>query len=146
WQAGKLAVMLRVFSPHKYDPLAFLLRPRDGSLPSIVYYRSAKLFPVDPKTGRTLDVQVGSPIERLPFAPGLPALADLWPPRASDFSLHRLPDAEVQGKPCRVLEAQLRNRSGDYDRIVTSLTRDTNVALDTTYFRGEKWVRRVTIL
>ena len=145
WQSGQLQVLLRVFTPHKYEALSFLLRPRKGGLPAIEYYRSPKLFPPSAKTGRTLDVQVASPIERLPFAPGLPTPSDLWPARASDFQLARLPDSEIDGKPCRVLEQRLRTRDGAYDRIVTSLARDSNVALETLFLRGEKWVRRVTI-
>jgi hypothetical protein len=145
WQGGKVEVVLRVFAPHKYDPLSFLLRPRESGVPAIEYYRSPKLFPIDAKSGRTLDIQVASPIERLPFAPGLPAPVDLWPAHSSDFQLTRLPDADVDGKPCRVLEARLRRSDGAYDRIVTSLARDSNVALDTQYLRGELLVRRVTI-
>ncbi|HKC51271.1 MAG TPA: hypothetical protein VKF60_10805 [Myxococcota bacterium] len=146
WESGRVALVLRVFSPHNYDPLSFLLRPRASGMPSIEYYRSPKLFPIGPKSGRTLDVQVASQLERLPFAPGLPALADLWPARAADYSLARLPDAEVAGRPCRVLEQRLRRADGAYDRIVTSLARDSHLALETRYLRGEKWVRRVTVL
>lgn len=145
WQSGQVAVLLHVFEPHKYEPLAFLLRPRKSGLPAIEYFRSPKLFKLDPKSGRTLEIQVASPIERLPFAPGLPTLADLWPPRAADFQVARLPDTEIDGKPCRVLEQRLRRRDGAYDRIVTSLARDSNLALETRFLRGNRLVRRVTI-
>lgn len=145
WQSGRVEVLLHVFTPHKYEALSFLLRPRQSGMPAIEYYRSPKLFPIDPKSGRTLDIQVASPIERLPFAPGLPALSDLWPLRTSGFQLARLPDSEIDGKPCRVLEQRLRSSDGAYDRIVTSLARDSNIALETRFLRGEKWVRRVTI-
>jgi len=121
------------------------LRPREGSLPSIVYYRSAKMFGADPKSDRVLDVQVASPIERLPFAPGLPALAELWPVRASDYQLARLPDQDVAGKGCRALELRLRRSDGDYDRVVTLLARDSSLALQTEYLLGNRLVRRVTV-
>jgi hypothetical protein len=145
WQSGRAEVLLHVFAPHKYEALAFLLRARGTTAPAIEYFRSPKLFPIDRLSGRTLEVQVASPIERLPFAPGLPAPADLWPPRAADFQLTRLPDAEIEGKPCRVLEQRMRRSDGAYDRIVTSLARDSNVALETRFLRGEHLVRRVTI-
>ena len=145
WQGGRVEVLLRVLVPHRYEPLAFLLRARENGSPAIEYFRSPRLFPIDPTTGRTLEIQVASPIERLPFAPGLPALADLWPPRAADFQVARLPDGEVEGRPCRVLEQRLRRRDGAYDRIVTSLARDSNLALETRFLRGDRLVRRVTI-
>jgi hypothetical protein len=145
WRNGELAVLLHVLTPHKYDELGFLFRARASGLPAIEYFRSPKLFGVDQRSGRTLDIQVASPIERLPFAPGLPALADLWPPRASDFQVTRLADAQVDGKPCRVFEQRLRRSDGAYDRIVTSLSRDSNLALDTQYLRGKRLVRRVTV-
>jgi hypothetical protein len=146
WTGGKVEVFVRVFEPHKYDPLSFLLRAREDGAPGIEYFRSPKLFGPDARSGRTLDVVVASPIERLPFVPGLPALADLWPQRLSDFELARLPDRESDGKPCRVLEERLRRSDGDYDRIVTLLARDSGLALETQYLRGERLVRRVTVL
>lgn len=146
WTGGKLEVFVRVFEPHKYDPLSFLLRARDDGGPGIEYFRSPKLFGIDARSGRTLDVVVASPIERLPFVPGLPALAELWPQRLADFELARQPDRESDGKPCRVLEERLRHSDGDYDRIVTLLARDSSLALETQYLRGERLVRRVTVL
>ncbi len=145
WQSGRVEVLLRVLSPHKYEELGFIVRAKKSGAPGIDYYRSPKLFPIDRRVGRVVEYQVASPIERLPFAPGLPALADLLPPRDGEFQLARLPDAEVAGKPCRVLEQKLRRSDGAYDRIVTSLSRESNVALETQYLRGERLVRRVTI-
>jgi hypothetical protein len=146
WTGGKVEVFVRVFEPHKYDPLSFLLKEREDGAPGIEYFRSPKLFGMDAKSGRMLDVVLASPLERLPFAPGLPALVDIWPPRASDFQLARLPDRESDGKPCRVLEQRLLHGAGDYDRIVTLLARDSGLALETQYLRGERLVRRVTVL
>ena len=145
WVSGKAEVFVRVFEPHKYEPLAFLIREREDGAPGIEYFRSPKLFGVDRRTGRTLDVVLASPIERLPFAPGLPALADLWPQRASDFALARLADRASDGRPCRVLEERLRAGAGDYDRVLTFLARDSGLALETQYLRGEHLVRRVTV-
>jgi hypothetical protein len=143
WQSGRVEVLLRVLEPHKYESLGFLFRPRESGAPAILYFRSPKLFERNP--GKMLELPVASPIERLPFAPGLPALADLWPARAEDFQVARLPDTEVDGKPCRVLEQRPLRLDGAYDRIVTSLARDSNLALETRFLLGERLVRRVTI-
>lgn len=146
WQSGKVEVLLRVLAPHKYEELGFLFRARASGAPAVEYYRTPKLFPIDLRSGRVIEYQVASPIERLPFAPGLPALADVMPPRPSELQATRLPDAEVAGKACRVLELKARRSDGDYDHVVTSLARESNVALETRYLRGDRLVRRVTIM
>jgi hypothetical protein len=144
-QAGKLQVFVRVLAPHKYEPLGFLLQPGSDGGPIVQYFRSPRLFPPDRRTGRTLEVQVASAIERLPFVPGLPALADLWPPRADGASLARLPDESADGIPCRVLERRLREPDGAYDRVVTLLARDSDLALESRFYLGDKLVRRVAV-
>ena len=146
WQAGKPRVRLQVLGPHKYDSLAFLIQPRPQGGPGFIYYRSSKLFPPGSQSDRSTDLEVASPIERLPFAPGLPSTMELWPMRLSDYTLTRLPDSTISGKPCRVLEWKLRRSDGDYDRIVTTVAHDSNLALDTQYLRGNHLVRRVTVL
>jgi len=144
--AGKLQVFVRVFAPHKYEPLSFLILPGSDGAPIIEYYRSPRLFdPRDPRNGRTLEVQVASAIERLPFAPGLPSLAELWPPRADGASLARLPDESSDSTPCRVLERRLREPDGPYDRVVTLLARDSDLALESRFYLGDKLVRRVVV-
>jgi hypothetical protein len=149
--AGKLQLFVRVLAPHKYEPLSFLLLPGSDGGPIIEYYLSPRLFgpdrPFGPdrRVGRTLELQVASAVERLPFAPGLPALAELWPPRAEGASLARLADESSDGTPCRVLERRLREPDGPYDRVVTLLARDSNVALESRFFLGDKLVRRVVV-
>jgi hypothetical protein len=146
WTDGVPQVLLHVFEPHNYDTLGFLLHQRDGgATPVIEYYRSPRIFPPGPRIGRVVELVLPSAIERLPYMPGLPALVDLWPSRAEDFAHVRLPDVEISHVPCRVIESRPRDASGNYDRVVTSLARDSGVALDTTWFRGERIARRVTV-
>lgn len=144
--SGKLELFLRVLAPHKYEPLSFLLQPGADGAPIIEYYRSPKLFDPresrDPRIGRTLEVQVASAIERLPFVPGLPTLAELWPPR-DGASLTRLADESSDGIPCRVLERKLREPDGAYDRVVTLVARDSDLSLESRFYLGDKLVRRV---
>jgi hypothetical protein len=75
------------------------------------------------------------------FVQGLPALADVWPEATSDFTYRRLPDETLENVKCRVLESQPKKKDGAYDRIVTVLTPDSNVALEKRWLRGEKVVR-----
>jgi outer membrane lipoprotein-sorting protein len=142
---GKLELYLRVFAPHKYDPLAFLIEARKDGLPGILYYRSPRVFPPGRLIDRTLDVEIASPLEPLPFVPGLPSLVDLWPRRAEDYAVARLADDASDGTPCRVLESRPKTEDGAYDRIVSLLAKDSDVALETRYYRGDKLVRKVTI-
>jgi hypothetical protein len=130
-----------VLDPHKYKTLGFLMKQRKNDQPSVTYYRSKEMFPLSRKTGRTVDVVVASWIERLPFVQGLPALADVWPESTSDFTYRRLPDETIENVKCRVLESQPKKKDGAYDRIVTVLTPDSNVALEKRWLRGEKVVR-----
>jgi hypothetical protein len=146
WNASRPEVQIQVFEPRRFAGLAFLIRRLDNGAPGIEYYHAPKVFPNSSKTGRTFEIEVASPLEHLPFAPGLPPLVDFWPERASDFQFARLDDEEVSGKPCRVLLAHLRHSEGDYDTIVTKLARDSGLALETQYLLGKHLVRRVTVL
>src|SRR5262249_13771674 len=130
WESGKPDVLLRVLDPYKYKTLGFLMKERKNDQPSVTYYRSKEMFPPSRKTGRNLDVVVASWIDRLPFVQGLPALADLWPQPVSDFTHRRLLDEVIGDVKCHVLESVPKHRDGAYDRIVTVLAPDSNVALE----------------
>lgn len=141
YTGGQPEVLLRVLQPHKYETLAFLLRQRKNEEPSATYYRSSKMFPPSRKTGRTLDAVVASWIERLPFVGGLPTLSDLWPRKLSDFTYARLPDETIENVKCQVFESRPKRPDAGFDRIVTVLTPDSHVALETRWLRGDKVVR-----
>src|SRR5262245_29451412 len=71
----------------------------------------------------------------------MPALADVWPQTLSDYTYKRLPDETLENVKCQVLESTPVRRDGGFDRIVTLLTPDSHVALETRWLRGEKVVR-----
>src|SRR5258705_2428749 len=77
----------------------------------------------------------------MPFVGGLPTLADLWPQQLSDYTYARLPDETLENVKCQVLESRPKRRDGGFDRIVTVLTPDSHVALETRWLRGDKVVR-----
>ena len=146
WEAGRPLVFVRILAPHTYVELNFLLLERDDSRLEISYYRTPKLFPQGKKTARVMSVGPITRLDRLPFAPGLPAVADVEPVRASDYTFTRLPDEIVAKKPCRVIEGRPHATDLGFDRVVYSLARETGVALETKWFANGKAVRRVTTL
>jgi hypothetical protein len=144
WQAGRPEVFVSVLAPHTYVELNFLLRERDDARLEILYYRTPKLFPLGRKAARVMPVGTTTPLERLPFAPGMPAISEIRPVRAADYTFTRLPDEIVAKQPCRVIEARPRATDLGFDRVVYSLARETGVALETRWFDRGKPLRRVT--
>ncbi|MBM4334383.1 MAG: outer membrane lipoprotein-sorting protein [Deltaproteobacteria bacterium] len=145
WQDGRPETFVHLVSPRAYDELNFLLRDGDAGRLELLYYRTPKLWKAGAKAARVMPAVVPSPIDRLPFVPGLPALAEIQPPRISDYAYARLPDQVVANQPCRVIEA--RPRAGDlgFDRVRYSLAQETGVSLETVWWLRETLVRRVTI-
>jgi hypothetical protein len=143
WKADKPDVLVRILKPYQYETLGFLLREVSTGL-QVVYYRSPKLFPGGKKAARVMPIAKPDLIERLPFAPGLPAIGMLFPPRLEDFTFHRLPDQEMFGQACRVIEARMKKPQETWDTLVACLSRESGVALDTQWRKRDKLVRRVT--
>jgi hypothetical protein len=146
WTGGRAEVFVSLLAPHTYVELNFLLREREDGRREVLYYRTPKLFPLGRKTARVMPVAHPTPLERLPFAPGLPAIAEVEPVRAADYRFTRLPDATVAKQPCRVIEGRPHATDLGFERVVYSLSRETGVALETTWFANDKLVRRVTTL
>jgi hypothetical protein len=144
WNGAKPEVLLRVLKPYQWEELGFLMRERADGGAQIVYYRSPKLFPAGKKAARVMPIAKPDLIERLPFAPGLPVISTVFPSRVEDFTFTRLPDAEVFGQPCRVVEGRLKQPQETFDSFVALLSRESGVALDTQWRRKDKLVRRVT--
>lgn len=145
WQAGRPELFVHILAPRAYDELNFLLRDRKKDEPELLYYRTPKMFPGGRKAARVMPTSVPTPLERLPFAEGMPAMADISPPRASEYSFTRLPDANVANRPCRVIEGRAQARDLGFDRVRFSLAKETGVALETVWLKGDEIVRRVDI-
>lgn len=144
WQTAHPEVVVRVLKPHQYTEVGFLVRERSDARTEVLYYRSPKLFPAGKKAARVMPFSKPDPLERLPFAPGLPALSLVWPGRTADYTFTRLPDADVAGQPCRRIEGRPRAADPGFDVFVAALSRETGVALDTQWLRKGNLVRRVT--
>ena len=145
WQDGRPEVFVRIFKPRVYDELNFLLRERSNARLELLYYRTPKLFPAGSKAARVMPATVPPPLERLPIAEGLPALVDIAPARASDYTFTRLPDARVANRPCRVIEGRPRAADLGFDVVRYSLANETGVALETAWLKGGELVRRVDV-
>jgi hypothetical protein len=145
WHLGQPEIFVHIFAPRAYDELNFLLREREDARSELLYYRTPKLFPGGAKAARVMPTSVPAPLERMPFAQGLPALVDVKPPVASDFAFTRLPDASVAKRPCRVLEGRPRSAELGFDRVRLSLARETGVALETAWYSADTLLRRVLV-
>jgi len=145
WQAGRPEVFVHLFAPRVYDELNFLLRERADARNELLYYRTPKLFPGGAKAARVMPTVVPDPLERLPIAEGLPAIVDIEPSRASDYSFTRLPDARVANRPCRVIEGRPRASDLGFDLVRFSLASETGVALETAWLKAGELVRRVEV-
>lgn len=144
WQEGRPEIFVRILAPRAYEELNFLLRERDEKRVEVLYYRTPELFPGGRKTARVMPVAKPGPMERLPFAPGLPAIAELLPARADEYTWKRLGDVRTKTADCRLIEGAPRKPDQGFDRIVLALDRKTGVALDTRWYLGANLVRHVT--
>lgn len=144
WQAGRPEIFVHIIAPRAYAELNFLLRERDDQRVEILYYRTPELFPGGRKTARVMPVAKPDPLERLPFAPGLPAIVELLPSSADEYTWKRLADVRTKTADCRLIEGASRKPDLGFDRIVLALDRKTGVALDTRWYLGANLVRHVT--
>ncbi len=145
WQDGRPEVFVHIVAPRAYDELNFLLRERADARRELLYYRTPKLFPGGGKAARVMPAVVPDLLERLPFAQGLPAIVDVEPTRAADYSFTRLADARVANRPCRVIEGRPRAADLGFDLVRYSLASETGVALETAWLRAGEIVRRVEV-
>jgi hypothetical protein len=145
WQEGRPEIFFHILAPRAYDELNFLLRERDAGRLELLYYRTPKMFPAGRKAARVMPASVPTPLQRLPFAAGLPAIVDIEPARASDYSFTRLPDARVANRDCRVIEGRPLASGLGFDRVRLSLAHETGVALETAWLQEEKLVLRVEV-
>lgn len=145
WPEGRPEIFVHILAPRAYDELNFLLRERDERRFEVLYYRTPELFPAGSKTARVMPIAKPVPLERLPIAPGLPAIAELVPMRADEYTWsRRLPDVRIKTADCRVIEGRPLAADLGFDRVEFTLARQTGVALDTKWFQGANLVRRVT--
>jgi hypothetical protein len=145
WEAGRPEVFVHVFSPRVYDELNFLLRERDEQRLELLYFRTPKLFRGGQKAARVATTRVPDPLERLPFAEGLPAVVDVEPVRAGDYVFTRLPDTKFANRPCRVIEGKPRATNLGFDLVRITLASETGVALETAWFQSGEIVRRAQV-
>ncbi len=145
WQGGRPEMFFHVLAPRAWDELNFLLRDREKGALELLYYRSPKMFRAGAKAARVMLARVPTPLERLPFASGLPTISDLQPPIASEYTFARLPNARVAKQACRVIEGRPHSANLGFDRVRYSLAQETGVALETVWMLGDRLVRRVAI-
>ncbi len=145
WEDARPEVFVHIFTPRVYDELNFLLREREDARVELLYYRTPKLFPGGRKTARVMPTSVPAPLERLPFAEGLPAVGDVLPSRAADYTFPRLPDARLANRAGRVIEGRPKAADLGFDVVRFTLARESGVALETAWFKSGELARRVVV-
>ncbi len=145
WQEGRPEVFVHVFAPRVYDELNFLVREREEQRIELLYFRTPKLFRGGQKAARVATTRLPDPLERLPFAEGMPAVVDVVPLRAADYTFTRLPDTRFANLPCRVIEGKPRATDLGFDRVRLTLASESGVAIETTWFQSGEIVRRADV-
>lgn len=144
WKSGRAEVLLRVLQPRRWEEMGFLMRQLPERGLQIVYYRSPEMFPAGRKAARVMPIAKPDLIERLPFVPGLPVIGTVYPAPLDELAFRHLPDEEVFGESCRVIEGRAKQPQETWDSFVALLSRKTGVSLDTQWRRRDRLVRRVT--
>lgn len=135
-EAASVQVRTLVLAPESVRGAGFLLRVSPGERPVLLV--------VEPRSSAA---RVSSAV----FLPGsgsaTSVASEVALPLLPDVFLHRLlPDAEVAGEACLVLESRPIEAQRGLTTIVRSISRRSGVALLTHYYRGRHLARTVTVL
>lgn len=118
WESPQVKLLAYVVEPEELDDLAFLVFREPGQSDDVLTYA-------------TRPVAVSAEVVR-------PVFPD-------EFTHRRLPDQEVDGELCSVIEGRPAGPSPRLTRIVAFVSQRTGVALRTVYYRGGTELRRVIV-
>ncbi len=148
WSKDRVKVLAYVTEPKELDEVAFLILREPGRPAEVFSYASPRQYrggrtAIAPRTvfrvprigGGGLGTGNATSISSEVVSPILP----------DDFTFTRLPDAEVSGESCYVLEARPVRRSRALTHLMLSISKRTDVALRTVYYREEQELRTVTV-
>jgi hypothetical protein len=137
WKDGRAQLLVDIRSPRSFEKVAFLfLQNRERSDDFFVYW---------PPLRRVLRVTAAElETSMLPIG-RLMTLGDLRPTLPGELIHSPLPDTEVEGEPCWVVESRPSGRRLGFDRMVLEISRRTGVALRTRFFNGEREIRRILV-
>ena len=143
WKGDAVKILFRFGRPRERDRLVFLLlQRRDGG--DILFVH----LPRKVKSG----LFAREPIMRIPASRlvyggrrGIP-IGEFRPFLPEELSHTRLPDTEVDGEPCYVVESRPTGiHPFGFDRLELALSHRTGVALRSRYFKEEKQLIEVRV-
>ncbi len=135
WQNGRAKILIDVQAPDSFSKWALLLlhnRSRSDDLFAYIpsWRRVHRLTAID------LEMQVLFQVLSLgefrPIAPG-------------ELEYARLPEAEVEGETCDVIEGRPRHRGLGFDRVELAISPRSGLALRTVFFKGSNEIRRILV-
>ena len=136
WHEGRAQIVVDVRKPRAFAKIALLfLQNRDRSDDFFIYW------PFLRRVRRMTAAKLEGGL--LPFGRYV-TLADVRPVLPGELDYRRLPDTEVEGEPCYVVEGRPAGRWLGFDSMELALSKRTGVALRTETHRGKE-VRRVLV-
>ncbi len=150
WDGRRVKILSYVTEPKELDEVAYLILREPGRPAEVFSYATPKIY----DRGRLGAGPTPRTVFRVPrFGGGLDrgtptsiASEVVGPILPGDFTHIRLPDAEVEGQPCFVIESRPARRSRAMSHLHLFISHDTGVALRTVYYRGEDRLRTVHVL
>ncbi len=145
WQNGRVRLLIDFNRPQVMDELMLLLLQRRGRSDDLFVYLSPKIFP--PLVSRRVRrLHVGRLDLGIPSASRFVQMSDLRPFLPEELRHERLPDIEIQGHPCRVIESRpTEDGRFPFDRVEFAISKVTGVALRTRHFKAGRLTREVNI-
>ena len=136
WRDGLAELLFDLREPTAYDKWAMLMHETRGGSDDLFFYAG---YATDGKVRRL----AASQIERQAIFE-LVALGDYRPTPRGELSYELGPDEDVDGVPCHVVTARPVSAPLGFDRVELVFTKDTQLLLQSRFFRDTKEVRRLS--
>ena len=135
WKKGSAKILIDVQAPESFSKWALLLlhnRKRSDDLFAYVpaWRRVHRLSAID------LEMQVLFQVL---------SLGEFRPISPGELEYVRLPDEEVEGETCQVVEGRPSHRGLGFDRMELAISPKSGLALRTRVFTGENEIRRILV-
>jgi hypothetical protein len=150
WDGRRVKVLSYVTAPKELDELAYLILREPGRPADVFSYATPKIY----DRGRIGAGPTPRTVFRVPrFGSGLGtgtassiASEVVGPILPGDFTHARLPDAEIEGQSCFVIESRPVRSTRALSHLHLFISHDTGVALRTVYYRDDVRLRTVNVL
>jgi len=73
------------------------------------------------------------------------SLGEIRPIARGELEYVRLPDAEIEGQACQVVEGRPQHRGLGFDRVELAISPISGLALQSLFFKGSNLIRRILV-